>query len=136
MKGLSQSLVPWQFFGSLLYKKAPCVFFAECFAFLLLDLPFCVAGDVAAYVYRNGQACYMGGSLLDVYCKAGLGTAEALGADTEAVYLFKHFCFKVGIELLGIALTYGAAESFLGEIGTLLEIAAYADTYDDRGTGV
>ena len=95
-----------------------------------------MTGNVAAYVYGDGETCYVGGGVFDVYRKAGLSTAEALRPYTEAVYLFEHLSFKRSVKLGIGTLRNGAAEGFFCKKSALFKIAADADTDNDRRAGI
>ena len=57
----------------------PCGVGHDSFLYLAIG----VARNVAANVHRNGQPRNVGGGLLDVHRKAGLGAAEALWSDAQ-----------------------------------------------------
>ena len=101
-----------------------------------LNLPFCVAGDMTAHVDRYRQTCDVSRCLLDVYCKTGLRAAKALRTYSQTVYLLQYLKFKVGVQLLGIALAHRSAKRLFGKICTLLEIATDAYAYHDGRTWI
>ena len=106
--------------------------FAKGFPPIASKLGFCVAGNMAADVYGNGQPGDMGGRLFDIHSQTGLGAAEALGAYAEGIYLIEHFLFELTVKGLGVALADISAERFFSQICTFFKIAADTSSKDPK----
>ncbi len=95
-----------------------------------------MARNMTADIYADGQACYVGRRLLDIYSKAGNSSAKALRAYAQSVYPVKHFLLKLCVQRLRVSDRNIAAERFFGKVCALFKVAAYAYTNNYRRTWV